>query len=256
MNKLKTKIRTTFSQNGRYGVILLEGPGRWTRMLKWDLKKDELIEGQWIHAPILNFSINSDASLILCFVQSYKPQHEYGTWVALSKPPWFTALALWQIGDSWGGGGSFLNDKKIYIRPTPSQHIFHGALPKGLTWTAELPKSGYSDLSGWKHEKEGSYTRYSKNPKNSPFEIESLDGKIKIYANKPQKTLLTLPLVPFHADIDPKGRLIFTSTEGMIYRGTLKANELQIEKLFDLSKMKPKPIKAPYPALIKKKKEE
>ena len=31
----------------------------------------------------------------------------FGTWTAVSRPPFLTALALWPKGDAWGGGAFF-----------------------------------------------------------------------------------------------------------------------------------------------------
>ena len=128
-----TKIQIAFAENGRHGVILRQGPSKWTRMIKWDTKTDRLTEGQWIHSKVRYFDINSDASLILCFIQSYR--REPGTWVALSKPPWFTARAIWKIGDSWGGYCQFLTDKKIYVSKGINPIVFEGSLPKGMRWS-------------------------------------------------------------------------------------------------------------------------
>ena len=40
------------------------------------------------------------------FVASYR--RKPGTWTAISRPPYFTALAVWPKGDTWGGGGLFV----------------------------------------------------------------------------------------------------------------------------------------------------
>ena len=43
-----------------------------------------------------------------------------GTWTAISRPPWFTALAVWPKGDSWGGGGLFVSRSSTSCSSTTS----------------------------------------------------------------------------------------------------------------------------------------
>lgn len=38
-----------------------------------------------------------------------------GTWTAISRPPYFTALALWPLGDTWFGGGLFEDETTLRL---------------------------------------------------------------------------------------------------------------------------------------------
>jgi len=82
-----TKISIAFAKNGSRAVILRQGPSKWTRMLAWCTRTGHLEPGQWVHSKVPFFAINSDASLVLTFIQDYRRRHDYSTWVALSRPP-------------------------------------------------------------------------------------------------------------------------------------------------------------------------
>lgn len=76
-------------------------------MILWDLASDMLTPGQWIRAHVhqRRCDLSPDGRLFAAFVARHAGP--YGTWTTLSRPPFFTALALWPKGDSWGGGGVF-----------------------------------------------------------------------------------------------------------------------------------------------------
>ncbi len=38
-----------------------------------------------------------------------------GSWTAVSRPPFFTALALWPKGNCWGGGGLFASNGRLLL---------------------------------------------------------------------------------------------------------------------------------------------
>lgn len=109
------------ARSTRVGVILRRGPSKQVQLIKWNLKSDELQHGQWfkgrIHEDWCDLSPSGD--LFLYFAAPYRAP--YGTWTAISKPPFLTALALWTQGDSWWGGGKFINDNKIYLSHPPDR---------------------------------------------------------------------------------------------------------------------------------------
>ena len=55
------------------------------------------------------------------------PRRNTGTWTAVSRPPYFSALAIWPAFGYWTGGGFFASDREIilneapdFIAPTPN----------------------------------------------------------------------------------------------------------------------------------------
>ena len=84
-------------------------------MLKWNLRNDRIEGGQWIEARVHvdRSDISPDGELVAAFVASYR--RKPGTWAAISRPPFFTALAVWPKGDTWGGGGLFGSDTHFFL---------------------------------------------------------------------------------------------------------------------------------------------
>lgn len=96
------------------GVIFRRGPSKRVLLIKWDTKSDTFLEGQWFKGRIHEWDcdLSPCGDMLLYFATKYKgPFH---TWTALSRPPWLTALALWPLGDTWYGGGLFLDGKTVY----------------------------------------------------------------------------------------------------------------------------------------------
>lgn len=253
-----TQIRIKFATYGSQAVILRQGPQKWTRMSTWNTKTDEVVHGQWIRSKIPQFDINSDASLLLAFVQSYRRIHQYDTWVALSRPPWFSALAIWHIGDSWGGDCTFLSDHSLYIAEGMQPVHMEGKLARGMRWTSDknkYPQQNHLERAGWTTRMEDGFNNATKYSELSGMQICSqplaMDARIDIFFQKTRKAkpeyLETLDAV-FFSDFDCYGRLIFTRRNGRVYRATLKNKVLAITEIFDFSTMKPEPISAPAEA--------
>lgn len=77
--------------------------------------------GQWFRGRIYpeKCDVSPDGKLLIYFAGKFSPRaREKGydrTWIAVSRPPYLTALAMWLIGDTWGGQGLFLDDRSVLI---------------------------------------------------------------------------------------------------------------------------------------------
>ena len=91
----------------RVAVILRRGPSKQVRMILWDMAKDKFTPGQWLKARVYErrCDLSWKGDYFVYFAATYRAP--YSTWTAVSRPPYFTALALWPKGDAWGGGGLF-----------------------------------------------------------------------------------------------------------------------------------------------------
>jgi hypothetical protein len=110
------RVEAIMARNAAVAVIFRRGPSRWVRMLKWNLRNDRIEGGQWIDARVYvdRSDISPSGNLVACFVASYR--RAPGTWTAISRPPYFTALAVWPKGDTWGGGGLFSSDDHVLLK--------------------------------------------------------------------------------------------------------------------------------------------
>jgi hypothetical protein len=109
------RVEAIIARDAPLAVILRRGPTRLVRMLRWNLRKDTIAGGQWINArvPARCVDVSPSGDLVACFVASYRQGP--GTWTTISRPPYFTALAVWPKGDTWGGGGLFVSDRRLLL---------------------------------------------------------------------------------------------------------------------------------------------
>jgi hypothetical protein len=124
------------------GVVLRRGPSDWVRLSLWHTETDTFEHGQWMRARVFErrSDLSADGSLFVAFVRgSAGPnQGNTDTWVAVSRPPWFTALALWFVGGTYYTGGYFPDRQHLWLgweSPQPDQ----GQLPDWLQMTTERP---------------------------------------------------------------------------------------------------------------------
>jgi hypothetical protein len=254
MSTVSTKIRIAFATNGPGAVIMREGPIKQTRMLAWRTDNDSLTEGQWINSSVPHFTVNSDASLVLAFVQGVR---DGGPWVAVSRPPWFTALGVWWIGDSWGGYGShFITDRRIYIAPGLTAVEFKGRLGKSMEWTADpryrTPESALVSrrLPNWELESFEGRQTWLKRSTVSGLEVRrrprGQNFTMEVFAmNERTLTLIDTFDDVYFADFDSRGEFVYTRRDGKVHRAALRGTRLVSHEIFDLSSMSPEPIVAP-----------
>lgn len=103
------------------GLILRRGPSDWVQLIHWDTKNDVFTPGQWFHGRIFESKsdLSPDGKLLVYY--AFKPQNveknpDYSnSWTAISKPPYFTALALWKHWNGYGGGGYFYKNNQMLL---------------------------------------------------------------------------------------------------------------------------------------------
>src|ERR1700760_351322 len=99
-----TRLFVLLARDAPVGVILRRGPSKQVLMIHWNLKNDTFVHGQWLKARVYErrCDLSPEGDMLLYFAATHRKP--YGTWSAVSRPPFFTALALWPKGDAWGGG--------------------------------------------------------------------------------------------------------------------------------------------------------
>jgi hypothetical protein len=107
------RLYALIARKARKAVLFRRGPSRWTRLIAWDLATDQLTPGQWIRGRVYErrSDLSPNGELLSAFVA--KHVGPYGSWTTISRPPFFTALALWPKDDAWGGGGLFASDESF-----------------------------------------------------------------------------------------------------------------------------------------------
>jgi hypothetical protein len=103
------------ARDARTAVVFRRGPSKQVRMLRWDLATDAVTPGQWLSGRIYEerCGLSPDGKLVVYFAGKFKTK--LGTFTAVSRPPYFTALALWPEGSTYGGGGFFADDHTLIL---------------------------------------------------------------------------------------------------------------------------------------------
>jgi hypothetical protein len=138
------------ARDGRSVAVLRRGPTRSVLLLRWWLGSDEIEEGQWLQARVYGerSDLSPDGIYLLYFAGDYRRSRGFGTYTVVSRVPFFTALALWPVGDTWCGGGLFSGPRRLALDHRASKmRLAPGiALPK--RWHTEqmpLPRAPSPD---------------------------------------------------------------------------------------------------------------
>jgi len=98
--------------------------------------------GAWFHGRIYErrCDLLPDGSLFVYFAANwdFSDVTYQGSWTAVSRPPWLTALALWPKGGAWNGGGLFRSDRSLWVNHGPDGVVAHqDHQPRGLDVSTE-----------------------------------------------------------------------------------------------------------------------
>lgn len=251
-------------------------------MLKWDTAKDTFEPGQWFKGRIYDrrCDLSPDGSLIVYFAskitgRSISDKEYTYAWTAVSRPPYFTALALWPKGDCWHGGGLFEGRRTLWLNHHPSVAKAHpDHQPRGLTvepnplargedypvWSKRMARDGWHRVQkgsyphspgwGWTTQRPEVWTRANRSGTTSLY--QRLDA---IKFTRPggyhesfwlrRETGEEVPIADAEwADWDQRGRLVF-ARGGKLYAGALKEGRLVERELVDLNPNTPVEVAPP-----------
>lgn len=111
------RLHLFFATENDRALILRQGPARQFRMILWNRDTDTFEDGQWIKSKVYvdRCSLSPDGKHFIYFLLDGRWSTETrGSFTALSRPPYWTALALFPEGDTWGGGGVFLDNSHYW----------------------------------------------------------------------------------------------------------------------------------------------
>jgi hypothetical protein len=146
------------------GVVIRRGPSKWWHLTLWDTRQDRFTSGQRFHGSMYpqKCDLAPDGKLFSYFVGKFRRTEEDrgydSTWLAVSRPPYFTALALWPVGGTWEGHTTFMDDGSFQPGTwVEGHHPDHppGPLPlephnylKGdpLLWSPPWERTGWKEL--------------------------------------------------------------------------------------------------------------
>ncbi|MEO6418727.1 MAG: hypothetical protein ABIP39_04940, partial [Polyangiaceae bacterium] len=107
-------------------IVVRKGPAAWTQLILWETKRDAFTEGAWfrgrIYADKCDLSPDGELFVYAAF-QGQRLQTSFTqSWTAVSRPPWLHALVLWPMGTTYGGGGRFVDDRRLILRGVTKTH--------------------------------------------------------------------------------------------------------------------------------------
>lgn len=138
------RLHLFFATENDRAVILRQGPTKQFRMILWHRATDTFEDGQWLKKKVYTerCALSPDGKHFLFFTLDGNWQSDSaGAFTALSRPPYWTALSLFPCGDTWGGGGFFLDKTHYYATGGPDligrddglARVTFGAPEKGCT---------------------------------------------------------------------------------------------------------------------------
>lgn len=264
------------------GVILRRGPTRWVQLVTWDTATDTFRPGQWFHGRVYErrCDLSPDGSLFLYFASKFDRRtladREYTyAWTAVSKPPYFTALALWPKGDCWHGGGLFASARHVWLNHRPERATPHPKhLPRGLVVVPNPEACGedfpvYSrrmSRDGWVLKRDGVYAPAGGlGWRTEQAEVWERPGFVggHVLCRRTDAISFTTPGGPYiesfrlllagggeasipdasWADRDQAGRLVF-ARGGKLFAGEVAGGQLAERELTDLSANQPERVVA------------
>jgi len=261
---VKTTLSVLLAREAPVGVILRRGPSKQVLMVRWDLERDTFEAGQWLKARVYEdcCDLSPQGDRLLYLAAKYTGK-QHGTWTAISRPPYFTALALWPLNGTWqGGGGVFLSQSEVVLYQLESELSPDFSLPAWLKASIQIQGSVFTDRmlhDGWELIQRGTAANGGKfdppeiwskpSPKRS---LVSLRFQIQGYGDAPNPRVYA---VEGESNVDlgaadwadwcPSGDLLF-AREGKIYRAA--GDTLLAKELVDLSALKFEEREAPIEA--------
>ena len=109
------RLYAILARKAPVAVVFRRGPSKQVLLVRWRTDTDEFYQGQWLKARVYErrCDLSPSGERLIFFAANYKKP--YLSWTAVSRPPFFTAVALWPKGDAWGGGGLFASETEILL---------------------------------------------------------------------------------------------------------------------------------------------
>jgi hypothetical protein len=117
------RLTVYLARDAPIGVVLRRGPSAWVRLSVWRTDADTFEHGQWFAGRVYErrSDVSADGSLFVYFARKSgglaAQPYPHDTWAAISRPPYFTALALWFVGGTYYTGGYFPAPRRLRMAP-------------------------------------------------------------------------------------------------------------------------------------------
>ncbi len=277
-NPVPARLFVLLAREAPVGVILRRGPSKWVQLIKWNTESDTFEAGQWFRGRVFEYSgdLSPDGRLFFYIAhkrdnQQDRPDYSDG-WMAVSKPPYFTALALWPIKAQ--PDGHFIDNSTLQLYGRSNPHPDH--LPSELNVVNDNP-DGFTSFPyhdaflahhGWtptglfsndgnnEHLSWAGYDRekirWVKNLPSSHIRAQWRGFRVNIpggalnhfnYTFVSNNQDFALQGANW-ADFDQQGRLVLAK-DGKIFSAEIQNNALQLTELADFNANQHEPVETP-----------
>src|SRR5262249_27813719 len=111
------RLHVLLAREAPLGLIIRRGPHRYSCTLLWDRGNDTFQLGQWVKARLYpeRCDLSPNGQHFIYFaLDGYRHSESRGSYTAVSRAPYLKALSFYPRGDTWGGGGLFINNSSFY----------------------------------------------------------------------------------------------------------------------------------------------
>lgn len=104
------RLTAILAEEASVGVIFRHESRTTIRMIRWDTNRDTFEPGQWLTGEIATRSLSPDGTKLVYHASKF-PGQERKRYTAISRPPYFTAVAYWPWESGWGWAAFLRSDK-------------------------------------------------------------------------------------------------------------------------------------------------
>jgi hypothetical protein len=254
-------------------AVIARGPSRWSRLGRWDVEGDAYERGAWMVGTVYpqRCDLSPDGRWLAYFTLKPSSRWEAGsTYVAISRLPWFTALAAWGTDGTWTRGLRFVENRDRWSVSVPDKgdaspvrsrfglevrraETFSIERDRGWAETEDTPPRSGDDH--WDERRAPRVTLRKPSPggaeeallvggRFAAFRDSRNDDPEVWYAIERAGELVTLDGVQW-ADWDRRGRLLVATTEGRLQVRVGDVTETGVVWQIDLSGDEPDPQPPP-----------
>lgn len=127
------RLAVILARDADEALVFRRGPAAWFQLIRWDTRHDKFDDGAWIRGRIYpeDCDLSPDGRLLVYKVHRGNRAGTSYTdcWTGISRPPWLTALALWPMGTTYGGGGRFTGPRALTLRVGDALRYHHDHPP-------------------------------------------------------------------------------------------------------------------------------
>ena len=114
------RLHISFASGSSVAAVLLRGPSDWFCLARWDTAVDEVELGAWFHGMIYSdrCSISPNGKLFSYLAAKHGGNFggdECNAWIAISRPPWLTAIGFWPAYGTQGYSTDFLHNSSVLV---------------------------------------------------------------------------------------------------------------------------------------------